>query len=511
MTTQPVPQTPASPSPGIPPMSAVSGQPGAVTGAQFLDRLRQNPPTLYIDGKRVEDPTTHPSTRNMCRSLAGLYDLQHDPQWRDLLTYEEGGVRYATSFMVPRTKENLHKIGEAHRVRANYGLGFLGRAPDYMNTNVMAAGMGADYFAQGQPEGDHGVDFAANMRRYAEFVRNNDLCLTHALTNPQVNRAKLASEMPDPYIALGVVRETEEGIVVRGARMMATLPIADEILIFPSTVLKENADKSRYAMGFALPCNAPGLSFQCREPIDVGRDPEDHPLSSRFDEQDAFVIFDDVLVPWERVFLLYDVELANKAYAGTDAVLHMAYQVVNLKIAKTEAFLGTAQSIVDAIGSGGFQHVQAKIAEIIVMLEIMKAFEVAAREGATLNKYGVMTPARPPLDAARNYYPANHQRLPELLQLLGASGIIMMPSKADREGPLGPQIEKFLQAGNASAEDRLRLFRLAWDMSMSSFGGRQALYEKYFFGDPVRMHSALYEIYDRSEPVARIQAFLKRD
>ena len=484
---------------------------GAVNGEQFLKRLSENPPTLYIDGQRVEDPTTHPSTRNMCKSLAGLYDMQLDPELRDILTYEEDGKRYARSFMVPKTKEDLRLIGEAHRIRAHFGLGFLGRAPDYMNTNVMAAGAGAEYFAQCKPEGDHKVDFAENMRNYYRFVRDNDLCLTHALTNPQVNRSKMASEMPDPYIALGVVKETDEGIIVRGARMMATLPIADEILIFPSTVLRENADKSRYAMGFAVPCNAPGLSFQCREPIDVGRDVEDHPLSSRFDEQDAFVIFDDVLVPWERVFLLYDVELANKAYAGTDAVLHMAYQVVNLKIAKTEAFLGVAQSIVNAIGSGQFQHVQAKIAEIIIMTEILKGLEVAARETAFENQYGVMTPSREPLDAARNYYPANHHRLPELLQLLGASGIIMMPSKADREGPLGPQIDKFLQAGNASAEDRLKLFRLAWDMSMSSFAGRQALYEKYFFGDPVRMHSALYEIYDSSEAVMRIQEFLKRE
>jgi 4-hydroxyphenylacetate 3-monooxygenase len=483
---------------------------GARTGAEFLTRLRHSPPTLYIDGARVEDATTHPSTRNMARSLAGLYDLQHQPGLRDVLTYQEGGQRYATSFMVPRSKADLAKIGEAHRIRADYSLGFLGRAPDYMNANVMAAGMGADYFASCEASGEGNRDFAANMRRYYEFVRGNDLCLTHALTNPQVNRARQASEMPDPYIALGVVEETEEGVIVRGARMMATLPIADEILVFPSTVLKENADRSRYAMGFALPTNAPGLSFQCREPFDVGRDPEDHPLGSRFDEQDAFVIFDDVLVPWERVFLLYDVELANKAYAGTDAVLHMAYQVVNLKVAKTEAFLGTAQSIVNAIGSGQFQHVQSKVAEIIVMLEIMKALEVAARDGATLNEYGVMTPARGPLDAARNYYPAMYARLPELLQLLGASGIIMMPSKADREGPLGPQISKYLQAGQASAEDRLKLFRLAWDMSMSSFGGRQSLYEKFFFGDPVRMHSALYEVYDRGPYVERIGAFLNR-
>ncbi|ADV67529.1 4-hydroxyphenylacetate 3-monooxygenase, oxygenase component [Deinococcus maricopensis] len=485
---------------------------GARNGQAFLDRLRQQPPTLYVDGARVEDPTTHPATRNMARSLAGLYDLQFDPMHRDLLTYEENGERYATSFMVPRTPEDLAKIGEAHRLRANYALGFLGRAPDYMNANVMAAGMASDYFeaCEGSGEIGSGRNFGENMRRYYEYVRDHDLCLTHALTNPQVNRARMASELPDPYIALGIVRETEEGVVVRGARMLATLPIADEILIFPSTVIKENGDRSRYAIGFGLPTNAPGLSFQCREPFDTGRDVEDHPLSSRFDEQDAFVIFDDVLVPWERVFLMYDMNLANQAYARTDAVLHMAYQVVNLKIAKTEAMLGVAQSIVNTIGSGQFQHVQGKVSELILTLEIMKGLEVAARAGATVNQYGVLTPARGPLDAARNYYPSVYPRLQEIIQLLGASGIIMMPGKADREGPMGPFIEKYLQAAGANAEERLRLFRLAWDMTLSSFGARQNLYEKHFFGDPIRMSSALYESYDKQPYVDRISAFLKR-
>ncbi|MEF2279161.1 4-hydroxyphenylacetate 3-monooxygenase, oxygenase component [Deinococcus sp. YIM 134068] len=482
----------------------------ARTGQQFLDRLRQNPPNLYVDGARVEDPTTHPATRNIAHSLAELYDLQHDPRLRDVLTYEEKGGRYATSFMVPRTKDDLRKIGEAHRLRANFSLGTLGRAPDYMNTNVMAAGMASDYFDLCESSGapGSGRNFSENMRRYYEYVRENDLCLTHALTNPQVNRSKQASELPDPYIAMGIVEETEAGVIVRGARMLATLPIADEILIFPSTVIKENGDKSRYAMGFGLPTNAPGLYFQCREPFDLGRDVEDHPLSSRFDEQDAFVIFDDVLVPWERVFLMYDMTLANQAYSKTDAVLHMAYQVVNQKVSKTEAFLGIAQSIVETVGSGQFQHVQQKVSEIIVTLEIMRALQVAAVEGAELNRYGVMTPARGPLDAARNYYPAIYPRLNEIIQLLGASGIIMMPGKADREGPLGHFIEKHLQATNASAGDRLRLFRLAWDLTLSSFGARQNLYEKHFFGDPIRMSSALYEVYDKGPYVERIRQFL---
>lgn len=209
-------------------------------------------------------------------------------------------------------------------------------------------------------------------------------------------------------------------------------------------------------------------------------------------------------------FLLYDVKLANQAYGRTGAVLHMAHQVVCGKIAKTEALLGVAQSIVNTIGSGQFQHVQQKVSEFIVTLEIMKALRVAAEEGAAPNEYGVMTPARGPLDAARNYYPQVYPKLNELIQLLGASGIIMMPTKADREGPLGAQIAKYLQAGNASAEERLKLFRLAWDMTLSSFGARQNLYEKHFFGDPVRMASALYEVYNKEPYVERVQQFLAR-
>ncbi|MBB6099032.1 4-hydroxyphenylacetate 3-monooxygenase [Deinobacterium chartae] len=485
---------------------------GARTGSEFLEGLRKNPPNLYIDGVRVTDPTTHPATRNVAHSIARLYDLQHDPQLQDVLTYEENGQRYGMSFLIPRSKEDLRRRAAMHKAWADDCLGFMGRTPDYLNVNLMAAAMAAEYFnrCEGSGEPGSGRNYGENMRRYYEFVREHDLCLTHALTNPQVNRSVGASQLPDPYIALGIVRETEEGVVMRGARMMATLPIADEILIFPSTVLKENEDKSKYAMAFAIPTSTPGLYFQCREPLDIGRDPEDHPLGARYDEQDAFVIFDDVLVPWERIFLLYDVKLANQAYGQTGAVLHMAHQVVCGKIAKTEALLGAAQSIVNAIGSGVFQHVQQKVSEFIVTLEILRALEIAAVEGATPNAYGVMTPARGPLDAARNYYPQVYPRLNELIQLLGASGIIMMPTRADREGPMGPHIAKYLQAGNASAEERLRLFRLAWDMTLSSFGARQNLYEKHFFGDPVRMQCALYEIYDKQPFVDRIHAFLER-
>lgn len=477
----------------------------ARTGGQFLEGLKRNTPNIYIDGERVEDPTSHPATAAIARSIAELYDLQHRPDLVDAMTYESPttGDRVGMSFMQPLTREDLTRRSVMHKTWADHSLGFIGRSPDYLNVNLMAAARAHSYFERGDPR------FGENIQRYYEYVRENDLCLTHALTNPQVNRSARADQLPDPYIALGVVRESEEGLIVRGARMLATLPIADEILIFPSTVLKEEPEMARYALGFALPCSTPGLTFVGREPLDLGRSREDHPLGSRFDEMDALVVFDDVLVPWERVFLHGDVALANRAYPATGAVYQMAHQVISVKIAKAEAFLGVAEAIVRAIGSGQFQHVQQKMAELIIVLETLKAYRTQAEATAELDEFGTMTPGRAALDAARNYFPQVYPRMVELLQLLAASGLIMIPTEADRHGPMADAIDKFLQARNVDADERIRLFRLAWDMTISGFGGRQNLYEKYFFGDPVRTQGSFYQSYELDPLVQRVSDFLE--
>ena len=346
------------------------------------------------------------------------------------MTYESPttGDRVGMSFLETTSKEDLKRRAAMHKVWADASLGFLGRAPDYMNVNLMAAAQASSYFAQCEPR------FGENMRNYYEHVREHDLVLTHALTNPQVNRSARADELEDPFIALGLVEETSDGIIVRGARMMATLPIADEILIFPSTVLKEQEELKRYALAFALPTNTPGLTFQCREPLDIGRSHEDHPLASRFEEFDAMVYFDDVLVPWERVFLKGDVKLANRAYGVTGAVYQMAHQVVTVKIAKTEAFLGVAQKIVETIGSAQFQHVQQKVAEIILNLETMRALKLAAEENAFVDEYGTMTPAKEPLNVARNLYP---QLYPAHGRDYPTVGRVGHDDDSDREGPQG--------------------------------------------------------------------------
>jgi 4-hydroxyphenylacetate 3-monooxygenase len=480
---------------------------GARNGAAFLAGLRQNPPNLWIDGEKIADASSHPLTRGVAQSLAQLLDMQSDPALQAEMTYSSptSGEPVGLSFLETTSHDDLLRRGRMHSRWADFCLGFMGRLPDYMNVNLMAAARAAEYFSENDPR------FGKNIQDYYQYVRENDLILTHALTNPQVNRSVGAAGLSDPYIALGVVEEKAEGIVVRGARMMATLPIADEILIFPSTVLREQEEMAKYALAFAIPTNTAGLHFQCRESMDAsGRNAWDHPLGSRFEEFDALVIFDDVLVPWERVFLLGDVKKCNRAYSETGAVLHMAHQVVCGKIAKTEAFLGVAQAIVDGIGAGEFQHVQGKIAEIIVLLEIMKALRLSAEQNASLDRYGTMTPARAPLDAARNFYPQLYPRLGEIVQLLAASGLVMLPTEADFAGPMGRYLDKYLQGAHSSAQDKVQLMRLAWDMTISGFGARQNHYERFFFGDPVRTQMALYGVYDKQPALAKVQAFLQR-
>ncbi len=478
----------------------------ARTGADFINGLRSQPPDLWIGGERVGDPTAHPAFRHIVRSVAALYDMQHDPELRDEMTYisPSTGAHVGLSFLTTRSHDDLARVRRMMKRWADYSGGMMGRAPDYLNRALTAFGAAADYCAANDPR------FGDNIRRYYEYVRENDLCLTHTLINPQANRAVGPSQQADPYLAAGIVRETGDGVLIRGARMLATLPVSDEIMVFPSTVLRGQQEDAPYAFAFAIPCATPGLRLLCRETFDYDRPPADHPLGSRFEEMDAVVIFDDVLVPWERMFLMRDVERCNKAFAETRAVVHMAHQVVTKNIAKTEFVLGIICLIVDTIAIEQFQHVQEKVAEVIQYLETMRAFLRAAEADAAIDRWGVMTPAWSPLDTARIMYTRMYPRMIEIMHQLGASGLMAIPTAADMAGPQGPTIEKYYQAARAGSRDRIRLFRLAWDLALSAFGSRQALYERFFFGDPVRMAGAMFANYDKAPYMERVRQFLAR-
>jgi 4-hydroxyphenylacetate 3-monooxygenase len=457
----------------------------ARTGQEFLGRLKNSPPNLWYGGERVTDPTTHRAFKNISLSISHLYDIQR--QRPDLMLYESplSGRLVSKSFMVPKTTADLLEIGHAMKETANFSWGMMGRAPDYMN-RTLTAYAGAHQFLE------EGVPGAGNaMLNYYQMMRENDLCLTHTLITPQANRSLGPSAQAEPFLAARVKCESDKGIVVKGARMLATLPLADEIMVFPSTLLKSTEADAPYAFGASIPTNTPGLKLLCRETLDYGGDAYDHPLGSRFDEMDAVVIFDDVLIPWERVFLYRDVDRCNQAYMRTGALVNMAHQSVIRAIAKTEYLLGLVSLMVDTIGVENFQHIQEKKAEVWVNLEVMRSCLRASEADAGLDEWGVMRPAWNPLDAARNLFPRLYPRMIEIVQLIGASGLVSMPTQADVSGPLQQDISVYFQAARAEAFDRIPIFKLAWDTALSAFGSRQVLYERFYFGDPVRMAGAI--------------------
>jgi 4-hydroxyphenylacetate 3-monooxygenase len=479
---------------------------GARTGQEYVERLARTRPTIEINGERVAGPVNeHPALAGIVRSYAKLYDLQHDPQLREVLTYESptSGDRVGTSFLVPRNADDLAKRRASFKAWADHSLGTLGRTGDYLNSALMALSEARPWFAQADGR------FADNIAAYYEKVREEDLLTTHTLIPPQANRAAGPGQQVDGR-ALGahVVREDDNGIVIRGARMLATIgPIADELLVFPSTVLKGTPEDAPYSFAFAINCDAPGLRFICRENLDYGRN---HPLGGRFDEIDAVVVFDDVHVPWERVFMLGQPELCNSFYSDTSAVVHMTHQVTARTTAKAEAFLGLMSLMTEAIAIEQFSHIQEDLAEVVAIVGILHGLLRAAEADAVPNEFGVFTPGWEPLNAARNWFPKTSQRLPEIVRKFGASGLMATPTEADIVGSAKEDIERYLQSAALSGPERVRLFRLAWDLSVSSFAGRQNLYEYYFFGDPVRMAGALLKATDREPYKARVRSFLDR-
>jgi len=481
----------------------------ARTGQQYMDGLSNHPAEVWIGGEKVKDVTTHPAFQNGVRSLASLYDMQHDPATRDEMTFKSpsSGEPVGLSFIVPKTVADLER---RRRMMTNWAwesCGMMARTPDFLNSAVSGWAGSSDYFIDNRPE------FKKNVERYHEYIRENDLTLTHTLVNLQRSRNHTIFDNIEDNVALTVVDKNSDGIVVHGSRILATLgPISDEIAVYPTrTHLLGDAAK-RQAFSFALPCATPGMKFVCRESLDMGRSNFDHPLGARFEEMDALVFFDDVLVPWERVFLLDDVDMCNNYSNATSSTAHTGQQVANRTIVKTEFLLGLTSLMAETLGSTQIPHVQERIGEIVVYLETLKACVRASEADAKPNKWGVMCPAQGPLSAARTLFSGTmYPRMAEIVQLLGSSSLMALPAEDDFDTPIAPELERYLGTESSGAKDRVRLFHLAWDVACSAFGGRQVLYERFFGGDPVRNTMLMYQGYNKQPAMDRVTRFLERE
>ncbi|WP_078392352.1 4-hydroxyphenylacetate 3-hydroxylase family protein [Shouchella patagoniensis] len=473
-----------------------------LTGAAYLKRIGKLQSEIWMDGERVsESYVKHPFFKPVLQTKARLYDMVHEEKYASILQSESKETNF--SFEIPRSMSDLVKRRKATQVWASETLGVLGRSPDYVNTMIAVLAGAKAFFAEA------GIEYGENIEQIYKNAIKNDLTFTHTFVNPSISRKPFypdgqGQEQP---VAAKIIEENEQGIIVDGARLLATQGgVTDELLVIPSAAFID----SDYLFGCTIPSDTKGLSFVNR-PSYKQLNRYDYPLSSQFEEGDAIVVFDHVLIPWERVFLYRNEWQMNDLFVKTGVEAFLLFQATNRQISKTEWLLGVAQSLVNTLDIEKHQHVQGKIAEIIIVLEAMRGFVYSAEAQAKLNDYEIMVPALSPLKAAASYYQANYSRLVEIVQLLGASHFIAAPSEKDFASPIAVQLERFVRGEYTSAKEKFRLIQLARDLTITEFGTRQLLYERYFYGDPVRVLSSLNQLFhdEKSEYAKRVAAFLQ--
>jgi 4-hydroxyphenylacetate 3-monooxygenase oxygenase component len=461
---------------------------GIRSGGEYIESLR-DARTIYVNGERVPDVTALPAFRGVIATIASLYDLQRTH--RDDLTYPspKSGEPVSSSFLMATTVAEAECRIRGEELRATHTFGLMGRLPDFSNALV------TDFATEREYLGRRDSRYGENLFRYYEECREHDWCLTHTLVDPQIDRSKGAAEQPDPFATLRVVRETDRGLIVRGAKMLSTLaPFANEIWVGP--FYPRRPGEEPYALCFALPMDTPGMKFICREPYDAGRSAFDRPLSSRFDEEDALAVFDDVEVPYERLFINADIETYNGVMQRLPG--YAMLQGVIRGMVKLRFLAGLACRVAEAIGRADAIHVQAQLGELVANAELVAGL---VRAGAAEVVAGA-TKAMPHRALAATLWvliPKAQMRAAEVIRQLSGSGLILTPTEKDFANPeIAAYLEKYLQGKDVLARDRVQLFKLAWDMIGESFGGRQLQYEWFYAGDPYFTHSRFYR-----SPIAR--------
>jgi 4-hydroxyphenylacetate 3-monooxygenase len=471
---------------------------GARTGSEYLERLAQHSPEVWIGNERVDDVTTHWATAAAAREIARLYDIQSDPAHRETMLFEspKTGDPVGMQFLIPTSREDIGRRRRAHKVWADATLGLMGRTTDFIGAMLTAWNINADFF------GDEGAD---RVRAYFEHVRDNDLFITHALADPPVDRSKPPSQQPDPFTYLGVQRETEEGLVVSGAKMLATAaPYADELLVWPFSLRRYEADDNRYAIAFAIPADTDGLRFISREAYGGGNR-FDHPLSSRFDEMDAVVVFDEVLVPWDRVFINQDYERVNSIWQINSNAFTGLQTSIRL-LSKLQFAAGLAKRATEMVKTDQFPQVRDMMGEITTYVELTKAAVDSAQASAEPNEDGIYFPSVAPVFAIRNSGNRWYPRVREILQLILAGGLLYQPAEVTAfDSPISGDLAKFYRGSDVEAEQRVSMYKVAADLAVSSFGGRHELYERFYAGDPMFLRiNTQCLMYDWEEPLKLI-------
>ena len=447
----------------------------ARTGSEFLKGLHDER-EVWLENERVSDVTEHPAFVGAAHALAAIFDLQHEAADVCLMPDPETGEPVNVSHMIPRSRQDLERRHACLERIAEYSVGLMGRTPDYMNVTFAGfAGRDDEWSRAGNEQG------AANLVAFQKRLAREDVSLTHTIIHPTVDKSQSDVRAAGGEVALHKVGETEHGIVVRGARVLSTLaPFADELAVYPAIPLPEDA--RAYALSFSIPMRTPGLKFLCRDSFSRPVNLFDHPLSSRFDEQDAFVIFDDVEIPRELLFMDGQVEIYNSVMA-TGWFPNICQQTMIRAQTKLEFAWALATRMSEVIGDRR-TSTHEMLGEIWSYAELTRAALHSAEQQAYDYGNGVWFPHNGPTLALRTTLPRWFPRVNEIIRLLGSHNLLAAPTRAQLDAAgLRPLVEKYLQGAEGTrAEDRIRVFRLAWDFAGSGLGSRNEQYERFYLG-----------------------------
>lgn len=441
------------------------------SGAEHLESLRDGR-TVYIGGEKVSDVTSHPAFRNAARSIAAIYDLKRaDPS----LSFEEGGKRHSAYFLKARTREHLEQRTRLHRAIARMSQGLLGRSPDHVASFVTGMATNPSVFGK----------YADNLVAYYEYMKANDTYAVYAVIPPQAARnPEFYQKQNLPIPTLRVTKEDDKGLTISGMKMLATGAVfANEIWVGNLIPLAPN--QLAESVTCAVPVNAKGLTLWSRKAFERHAQNEfDNPLTWRFDETDSMVMCDEVHVPWEKVFVHNDAILAREIYIKTPAHCYGNHQSNVRFHEKMQLIVGLASRIAQASGANEIPAVREVLGRFAALEATLGGMIAGQIQDAEDWPAGYKTYNRRYMYAALNWCTEGHSDIIDALRELCGGGVFQMPADITvmHDPVLRAQFEKYWQTPQLGAVDRMKLYKLAWDLIGSEFAGRHTQYEKFYAG-----------------------------
>jgi 4-hydroxyphenylacetate 3-monooxygenase len=457
-----------------------------MSGEDYLESIRDGR-RVYIGGEQVEDVTTHPAFRNAAQSFAMIYDRKRAAENRDIMAFEEDGDTFSTYFLLPKSREDLQRRYQTHRRIASWTYGLLGRSPDnfpsYVSGLVMEPGM-FERIRQG---------FGDNIRSYYRHMRANDIFCSHTVTNPQGWRA-MSADAPQRTPTLRVVDEDDRGVTINGLKMLGTASVfCHETWCGNLQPVAPGQEKE--SITCVVPLNAPGVSIWSRKPYERYAVSEfDNPLAARFDETDSAVLFENVRVPWERVFCHDNTEMSRAIYMRTPGHAMANHQATIRFLEKLNLMLGIASKLADMNNVREIPAVQFSLGRLAAMQATLEGLIVGQINAGEAQVPGFLTPDRRYVYGALYWCTNNYADIADTVRELMGAGVFQMPADASvlSNPALNEKFETYWSAPGQSAKDRMKLTKLAWDLLGSDFAGRHMQYEKFYAGPGFVMNSYSY-------------------